>query len=268
MDHFRTGQFSGQSNQTIRLDGLVATDLEYDFKFVDWHYHQNPYFSLITKGKCRDINKREAFDCSADTLLFHNCREPHYNTKDSGVSRAFQIEMKLDWRQKYEVDVEKLPRSAKVSDPNIKLLLYNIYKELMQADNASSLTVDALLVEAFEMLCGAVTLAATKKPKWVNKLDEILHEECDRPLSLYELSKELDLHWAHLSREFPKYFRCNFSQYLRKIKVERSFAMLRKKDLSVTEIAFICGFADQSHFIRCFKEFTGATPSNFRKALV
>ena len=62
MNYFKAGQFFGHNNQTISFDGLTVTETEYDYQFVDWHYHENPYFSFVTKGNCREINKREIFE--------------------------------------------------------------------------------------------------------------------------------------------------------------------------------------------------------------
>jgi AraC-like DNA-binding protein len=55
-------------------------------------------------------------------------------------------------------------------------------------------------------------------------------------------------------------------EYIRKLKIEKSLIFLHKND-SLSEIAFDCGFADQSHFIRCFKENIGITPLKYRKIL-
>jgi AraC family transcriptional regulator len=44
-----------------------------------------------------------------------------------------------------------------------------------------------------------------------------------------------------------------------------SFTLLQKTDLTLTEIAFDCGFSDQSHFIRVFKEVTGYSPGKIRR---
>ena len=43
--------------------------------------------------------------------------------------------------------------------------------------------------------------------------------------------------------------------------------MLKREEMSLTEIAYDCGFADQSHFIRVFKNTVGVTPFSFRKYL-
>lgn len=267
MNYLQTGQFRGETYQTIAFDGVTATETEYNYRFIDWHYHENPYFSLTTLGACLDSNKRETLECSTDSLLFHNCQEPHYNTKTDTLTRGFQVELSQDWCRKFEVDLESLPKSAIVQNPNIKLSFYNIYKESKLADNTSNLTIDALLLQMFETMRGVESNLFSTKPHWVKKIDEILNDNFDQPLTLQELSDELDVHWVHLSRDFPRYFRCNFSEYVRKIRVEKSLNLLRNQQLSLTEIALMCGFADQSHFIRCFKNFHGLTPKKFRQII-
>jgi AraC family transcriptional regulator len=265
MNYLPTGQFFGQTNQALQLGGLTITDTEYSYEFVDWHYHENPHFTLITRGDILQGTSRETYECPADTLLFHNQHEPHYNVKPSGLTRGFQLEIQPQWSRPFELMLDSLPPCAKVTHPGIKLLFYNIYKEAKLMDDVSSLTIDALLLEMFSTMRGVMAVASGAPPRWVKRIDELLHDRFDRPLSLQALARELNLHWAHLSREFPRYFHCTFGAYVRKIRIEKSFALLRDKNLSLTDIALQCGFADQSHFIRCFKEFTGVTPKAFRK---
>jgi len=57
-------------------------------------------------------------------------------------------------------------------------------------------------------------------------------------------------------------------EYIRKLRIEKSFALLADGGLSLTDIAFTCGFADQSHFLRCFKQFGCDSPSAYRKLLL
>jgi AraC-like DNA-binding protein len=45
---------------------------------------------------------------------------------------------------------------------------------------------------------------------------------------------------------------------------QNSVVLLGQKDLSLTSIAYSCGYFDQSHFIREFKSFTGFAPSTFK----
>jgi AraC family transcriptional regulator len=260
------GQFTGDTFRSISFDGITASETEYDYRFIDWHYHDNPYFSLITLGNCREINRRGTFECSPDTVLFHNHHDPHSSIKSDGsVSRHFQLEMSTDWCRKLEIDPDRLPASAHISNTKIKLLFYGIYRETKLFDDSSSLVIDSLLLQAFDAMHGVEKSLASTRPRWVNKIDEILRDNFDGKHSLRELSDQLDLHPGHLSRDFSRYFRCGFSEYIRRIKVEKALTMLRDKKLSLAEIAATCGFADQSHFNRCFKEFVSVTPRAYRK---
>lgn len=267
MQYRPTGNFLGHTDKTLNFNGLTLTDTVYSYQFVDWHYHENPHFALTIYGDFCEGTKRETFDCSVGTLLFHNTQEPHFNVKPPSITRGFQAEFSTDWGKKFGVDFSKFSGSLNIKNPSLKLLFYNIFKEAKTFDNFSNLAIDSLLLEALEGLRGIENLSKTTTPGWVKKIDEILHENFDKTLLLNELSDELNIHAAHLSRDFPRYFYCNFGEYVRKIKIEKALILLRQKHLSLTDISFACGFADQSHFIRTFKEFHGITPKLFRKLI-
>ncbi|NJM53249.1 MAG: hypothetical protein HC846_07555 [Blastocatellia bacterium] len=121
-------------------------------------------------------------------LFFHNCQEPHYNSKTDTLTRGFQVELDQNWCGKFEVDLDSLPKSAIISNPNIKLLFYNIYKESKLSDDTSNLTIDALLLQIFQTMHGVENSLFSSKPRWVKKIDEILRDNFDQPLTLQELS--------------------------------------------------------------------------------
>lgn len=265
MNSLPAGQFYGQTKQKLAFNGLTITDTEYSYVFIDWHYHEHSHFELTMRGETCAGNRRDTFYCSADTLLFHNCKEPHYNVKPVGTTRGFQLEIAPEWSQQFALNLQTLPDSTKVLHPGIKLLFYNIYKESKLADDVSVLSIDALLLNMLTTMQGTTMRGEHRQPAWVKSIDELLRENFLQPPSLQTIATELNLHWAHLSREFPRYFHCNFGTYIRQIRIEKSLALLRNNQRSLTEIALQCGFADQSHFIRCFREFLGVTPKAFRK---
>ena len=98
-------------------------------------------------------------------------------------------------------------------------------------------------------------------------MDEFLKDNFRNPYSLKEIAGILNIHPVHLSRSFTRYFGCTLANYIRKIRVERALSELLVSKNALTYVAYNCGFADQSHMIRCFKEFADATPAQFRKLL-
>ena len=81
------------------------------------------------------------------------------------------------------------------------------------------------------------------------------------------LANELGMSSTYISQMFPKYFNANFGEYIRKLRIEKAVSLLPHQHLSLSQITYDCGFSDQSHFIRCFKEIYSVTPSQYRKML-
>ena len=84
---------------------------------------------------------------------------------------------------------------------------------------------------------------------------------------LSEMLSKLDLNERTFQRIFKKYVGVTPNQYRRICQFQLSFYQLRSKDFNkLTDIAYDSGFADQSHFIRSFKEFTQITPNDYLKS--
>lgn len=268
MDQLSTGQFFGQTSRTIELNGITLTDTEYTHDKVDWHYHDNAYFTFILQGNVIEGNRKEVYNCSAGSLLFHNWHDPHYNIKPKGFTRGFHIEINPDWFEQFSFKIDALHGSYNISNPDIKFLFYRIFKESKSTSGLTPLAIEDLLLKIFSNMIHVREMRLKGKPEWVSKVTEILNDDNSNSLRLEHISTSLGIHPVHLSRDFPKYFQCNIGEYIRKLKIERSLSLLSNKELSLTEIAHICGFSDQSHFIRCFKKVNCMKPFTFRKILL
>lgn len=265
MKNLRNGEFFGQTNETLHFGGVTITDTEYTHPFVDWHYHENPYFTFLLQGNMTEGNKKEVYDCTAGTLLYHHWQDSHYNTKPDVFTRGFHIEISEDWFEKFQLLKDKTEGSFNIKNPTVKLLMYRIFNETKSIDSSFEISVDQTLLNIFHEIAGSKN-NKEKNPHWVKQIDEILHEAFKEKLNLSDLAKIVNIHPIHLSRDFPKYFHCTLGEYLRKLKVENSLKILNEFD-SLSEVALECGFSDQSHFIRCFKENIGITPLKYRNIL-
>ncbi len=267
MKQSQKGQFYGQTNTTILLEGLTLTDTEYTLDTVDWHYHQNPYITFLLYGNLIEGNKKEIYNCTPGSLVFHNWQEPHYNIKPPGYTRGFHIEFEQKWADRLEYDLQDIQGTLNVTNPGLKLMLYTIFKETKIGDTVSELSINSLLLNVLNGIHETQVTASKKIPSWVTKITELLHDECTGKHSLTDLSDALEIHPGHLSRDFSKYFQTGLGEYIRNLKVEKSLHLLVDTKNSLADITFQCGFADQSHFNRCFKARFKTTPSIYRKIL-
>jgi AraC family transcriptional regulator len=258
------GQFYGQTNETIRLAGVTLTDTDYHQGRVDWHFHEDDYFTFLLEGGMREGNKKEVYECRAGDLLYHNWEDAHYNIGSGRFTRGFHVELAEKWYEGYEIAANQTRGSIRIGDPQIKTLMYSLFREAKLAGEGGQLGIDALLVRLFSLLGKMRESQDSPKPKWVGQLKEMLRETKEE-WTLTELAGALHIHPVHLSREFPKHFHTNLGDYSRMIRVQRAMALLPNPGLSLTEIAFDCGFADQSHFIRSFKAYYPMTPLGYRR---
>ncbi|WP_354004835.1 helix-turn-helix domain-containing protein [Olivibacter sp. 47] len=82
--------------------------------------------------------------------------------------------------------------------------------------------------------------------------------------SIHAIASALYIHGRTLERRFIKETGLSPKQFAKIIQFQASFSQLALKDFKkMNEIVYENGFADQSHFIRVFKAFTGETPRVF-----
>jgi len=266
MKKLSSGEFFGITSHQLETDGLILTDIAYTHDYVDWHYHENIYFTFILTGKVIEGNKKGKVNLSAGSLLFHNVQEPHYNIKPRGETRGMHLELQHRWISELYPNIEAKEGSFELLCPKTKILFYQLLRESKIADDLTTLGVQNLVIEAINPLFSGSRESAFR-PSWVNNVDDLLQDNYFCPPNLKEIAAVAGVHPVHLSRSFTKYFGCTIAEYIRLLKVERAFAMLSVKGNSLSTIAHSCGFADQSHMTRCFKSFSGNTPLFFRRLI-
>lgn len=145
--------------------------------------------------------------------------------------------------------------------------LYSWATNLYQQKHLQNSPFENLLQEVYNKFLKDKK-SSSRTPAWVKDLKEIIQDQIDAQFTfdLKKISSELDLNPSYLSREFSKYFEdLNFGEYVRKLRIEKAISLISNSSHSLTEIAYITGFSDQSHFTRIFKAYTGKNPSSYRK---
>ena len=148
------------------------------------------------------------------------------------------------------------------------MMIYDAsWARYLQKEKHTQNPVDHLVIDVFNKFINQKS-AQKKTPDWVKELKEIIQDQVDTNLNLSEISKSLDIHPSYLSREFSKHFNnLSFGEYIRKLRIEKAIDLIKANNYSLTEVAYLTGFSDQSHFTRIFKQHTGKNPSSFKKEL-
>jgi len=98
----------------------------------------------------------------------------------------------------------------------------------------------------------------------LRRVRDRIDREYAQPLDVEELARGAHMSAGHLSRQFKAAFGESPYSYLMTRRIERAMALLRRGDLTVTEVCFAVGCSSLGTFSSRFTELVGVPPSTYR----
>ncbi|WP_375459266.1 helix-turn-helix domain-containing protein [uncultured Enterovirga sp.] len=95
-------------------------------------------------------------------------------------------------------------------------------------------------------------------------LEEYLRLHLDAKIQTTDLASVVGLGSRQFSRAFFETFRETPYRHVLAMRIDRAKQLLLITTMSITEIAFACGFSQAQHFTTAFKRIVGTSPSMFR----
>src|SRR5437764_10086229 len=99
----------------------------------------------------------------------------------------------------------------------------------------------------------------------LRRVRDRIDREYTQPLDVEALDRDAHMSAGHFSREFRLAYGESPYSYLMTRRIERAMALLRRGDLSVTEICFEVGCSSLGTFSARFTELVGVPPSSYRR---
>ena len=100
---------------------------------------------------------------------------------------------------------------------------------------------------------------------WLRRVRDRIDRDYAQPLDVEALARGAHMSAGHLSREFRLAYGESPYSYLMTRRIERAMALLRRGDLSVTEVCFAVGCSSLGTFSTRFSELVGVPPSTYRR---
>ena len=99
----------------------------------------------------------------------------------------------------------------------------------------------------------------------LRRVRDRIDREYAQPLDVEALARGAHMSAGHLSRQFRLAFGESPYSYLMTRRIERAMALLRRGDLSVTDVCFAVGCSSLGTFSSRFTELVGVPPSTYRR---
>ena len=103
--------------------------------------------------------------------------------------------------------------------------------------------------------------------EFLEKVIEVIQENLSSStFDVIQLADALAMSKSSLYRKTKAIIGLSPVEFIRNVRLKQGVKMLRNKSISVSEVAYTCGFSNPKYFSTCFKEEFGVTPKEFQKA--
>jgi AraC family transcriptional regulator len=243
--------------ETFRPPGLVLPP----------HFHEHANIALTIEGSFTETVGREPYDVNPSSVIFRPAGEKHSNRYGTTAARCLIIEVGAQRLAEIREATRILDRASYVAGGLISNLALRILREFRTLDAVGPLSIEALTLEMLVQATRLDVVRDRKPPRWLQQAREVIHEQFLESPSLSSIAELVGVHAAHLAKMFRRNYGCTVGGYVRMLRLDHAAKLLGQFDKSLSTIAFVAGFYDQSHFTHLFKLRFGITPGDFRADL-
>ena len=226
-------------------------------------FHHAPdswVFAAVTDGSGILTYEDEEYSFSKGDCFFIDCRTSHsYKGDIENPANIHWIHFSGATSQQYYETFVKQSENVfhPVSFEKVTAAMREIFRLNENKDiNAEAITsglIVQLLTAALTSIGKAEMVDSALKKK-LQLVNIYIEENFTDDISLERLSSEFYISKFYLSREYKKIYGKTIFQHIISCRINYGKHLLRFSDNSVEEIAHLCGFNDQSYFVRQFKK--------------
>ena len=165
---------------------------------------------------------------------------------------------------KYDFDIVEFILINKKGDDNFEIAL-NKYLQEFKYNMKSIFNLDFSDVEINSF--STVTEAAKKSfasKSIIEKAKQYISEHYGENISLKDIASQVSLSPIYFSAFFKQHTNENFSDYLKKVRLEKALELLVNTDIPITSICTMVGYKNITYFYNLIKLQTGMTPNVYR----
>ena len=252
---------------------------------MNCHYHSDIEIIRVLSGTLQITLNNQSLTAAQNDIIFVNSNTLHSAIPESCVYECivFNLPFFLSSKEKSCSELcERLCAHEIYLSPHVSQASAEVYNTLNSIFNLMQkklpgyrLFVISEIYRFFALvikdkLCeqnfSALNSADEKSSATLKNVLSYIRENYDKPLTLEQISKVAKMSDKYFCSFFKKMTNKTPIDYLICYRIECSARLLCTTDLSVTDIAYSCGFNDLSYFIKTFKLLKGVTPKEFRKA--
>ena len=237
------------------------------------NWHENVEIIFVLSGEGEISNNGIAYPLSEGDIAVvnSNCLHSIYSA-DSSIKYRYLI-IDRTFCIENGCDTDSISFSPIVKDDRLFAVCEELYSAYTGGEGAPQrvLNIRRLLLDVLCILCskhgthrGRVE-NSDKRASYIRSAIEYIKASYQGDISLLDVARFVGINESYLSREFHKYTGETFISYLNYIRCKEAKKLLLDQSLSITAVAELTGFRDNSYFSKTFKRYVGTLPGKYRE---
>lgn len=241
------------------------------------HWHRPSEMARVLSGELKiHLNDRTVCAKSGD-IIYINREVIHGFSPDNCVYEVIDFDIKeLLFRTSFcEEGLRLFASKHVIINPfclNEDKELHALANRLFSVASTQTGEHDLLILGTLFELLGSIILKQQytenvkthAQIKVFKPLLEFIQNSYMKPITLNEMAQVSGMSTSHFAVLFRDLFNQTPVDYLNSYRIERACIFLLNSNLSVTEIAYQCGFNDSAYFVKVFKKYKNVTPKKYR----
>lgn len=258
-------------------------------RFVQFQFENSENFCSIERKYYRDFRHAENVHSNAELIYVISgsmeiiiddnsmyIPEEHYcmilpwqvhaiRTEERSHCAVFVFSPQYVGNFAHEISGHFSPCQVFEADPDVHSLFL---RYMMQENFPDKYMISCVLLGLCHCFAKNCPLQPRSENKKIAGLFDVIHYiymHCGDRISLRQVADTLGYSYYHLSHIFNNYVGMSFAQFCNGIRINCALEELGKDKLSMTDIAYRCGFSSVRNFNRVFSQMLGVTPSEYKR---
>lgn len=250
--------------------------------------YENRLFYCI-KGKGKIVIEGKEYIIERDTAIFWSSGKEYICIPDNDNPFSFLainfdftdiskhkslplppfVGRKKDFNGLEQVIIDDFPILSDVIVVKNAILLKKKFEKILIEFNCREYLYDkicsSLIAEILsEMIRQSLGLNVIKIDGRINSILDYLNNNFSLPITNKMVGDLFGYHPNYVSNLFQKQLGITLHQYILQIRINKAKNYLLETDMSISEIAEICGFGNNQNFAKKFKQFVHCSPNKYR----
>jgi len=253
----------------VEIAGLTKCWREW--RDIDYIPNYNKFYFICDGQGWLKINGKEFYPLPSQLVLMPAGVTQSYSSINDNTFTKYWCHFSAKIGDINIFDVLQLPYFVDIKDKShFKLLFKELINNYKSQSLSASFRTKAILLEIIaQFIDNAKTdniqLYKSEFLGILHIFTEYVEKHLSEDITIKQIARAVNFHPNYFIRYFKAHTGSSPMHYIIRIRMERAKELIVRSEMTVSEIGIAIGFNDLSYFSKAFKNYTGYSPSEFRK---